>query len=203
MGFWWSAELGVVILGLHCGKLLAGWLYCCCVLRHHGQPNNQSKAKGPSSDIAEFQKEASGSSSHACLIALTLLIFAMLIMWLPWFVHTIRSTLLNIPEPDTFLEIASWMSISLSGLNPFLFNAANDDMRRALRKMCSRKNKVGGVSVAICMVPVSTEKAACDGHFSLLYFCHLQIIYYMQNFVDFRNVGLCEPSYPILSLTRR
>ncbi|OWA52362.1 hypothetical protein BV898_16817 [Hypsibius exemplaris] len=72
----------------------------------------------------------------------TLLVVAVLLTWMPWFVESARKLLLH-REDGVFYIVAYCVAYGLSGLNPFLFNAASAEMRLSLRSflrrtLCSR-----------------------------------------------------------------
>jgi 7 transmembrane receptor (rhodopsin family) len=65
-------------------------------------------------------------------LMLTLLIVAMIALWTPWFVVSLHYLLYGFND-NLFFVVSYWVSYALSGLNPFLFNVANDDMRKSLK----------------------------------------------------------------------
>jgi 7 transmembrane receptor (rhodopsin family) len=65
-------------------------------------------------------------------LMLTLLIVAMIGLWTPWFVVSLHYLLYGFND-DLLYVVSYWLSYALSGLNPFLFNAANDDMRKTFK----------------------------------------------------------------------
>ena len=70
-------------------------------------------------------------------LLLTLLLAAVVTFWTPWFVYSVWGLFFGL-EDDLFCTVAYWMAYAMSGVNPFLFNAASDEMRLTLRRLLDR-----------------------------------------------------------------
>ncbi|OWA52361.1 putative Muscarinic acetylcholine receptor gar-3 [Hypsibius exemplaris] len=72
--------------------------------------------------------------SPQAFILLTLLVMAVIGFWTPWLVFSVKNLFFHY-ENDLFSIVSYWMCYSMSGVNPFLFNAASDEMRRTMKRL--------------------------------------------------------------------
>ena len=70
-------------------------------------------------------------------LLLTLLFAALVMMWGPWFIFQGVEAAVGAFTREFYIT-TYWFSYSLSAVNPFLFNVANDDIRRVFRQLASK-----------------------------------------------------------------
>ncbi|GAV03128.1 hypothetical protein RvY_13603 [Ramazzottius varieornatus] len=137
---------------LYTSVVTNGWLpsaiavFCYCVtvsklfhakVQDRPLPGNDAPAGSGHSRRSRKERQA--------FLVLTLLLAAMIIFFLPWYVYSVRKILMGKEDPAAFDDAAVWMTYALSAVNPFLFNAANNDIKHALSsKLCGRANRIGG-----------------------------------------------------------
>ncbi|OWA49833.1 putative Melatonin receptor type 1B [Hypsibius exemplaris] len=67
-----------------------------------------------------------------CLLAATVVL-----TWTPWLVAALRKLVFHI-EDGWFYTLSYWATYLISGVNPFLFNAASKEMRNSLQRVLGR-----------------------------------------------------------------
>ncbi|GAU94770.1 hypothetical protein RvY_06489 [Ramazzottius varieornatus] len=83
------------------------------------------------------------------LIMLTLLVVALVVLYGPYIIYSIRQLLFKIEDPAVFYNVAFYLSYALSAVNPFLFSAGSKDIQKGLKRMFGGKHRMSVADVSM------------------------------------------------------
>ena len=135
----WATNFPVVVVNIFIPMVLTVVCYISIGTQIRKSNLRMVRVVNPVNKARQLKSQKELEDRRAFMV-LTSLVLAFVAAWLPWVVCEAVQLITNENYP-LFSAVTYWTSYALSGINPFMFGIASEDMRQAFSRFTRGKSR--------------------------------------------------------------